>query len=71
MTGDGGHGRGLPRRADGAESLREWRFRAYLDHLEDLGYDLDGGGDPSDEPVPDAGQPAGVITSETSVAAAG
>ena len=29
---------------DGADALREWRWRSYLDHLEDLGYDLDNGG---------------------------
>lgn len=30
-------------RDDSPDSLREWRLRAYLDHLEDLGYDLDSG----------------------------
>lgn len=30
-------------RDDGPDSLREWRLRAYMDHLEDLGYDLDSG----------------------------
>jgi hypothetical protein len=25
---------------DGRDDLREWRWRSYLDHLEDLGYDL-------------------------------
>jgi hypothetical protein len=29
--------------ADGSDTLREWRWRGYRDHLEDLGYDLDGG----------------------------
>ncbi len=28
---------------DGARAGREWRWRSYLDHLEDLGYDLDHG----------------------------
>jgi hypothetical protein len=28
---------------DGADAVREWRWRSYLDHLEDLGYDLDSG----------------------------
>ncbi len=28
---------------DGAHAVREWRWRSYLDHLEDLGYDLDHG----------------------------
>jgi hypothetical protein len=27
----------------GSDPLREWRWEAYRDHLEDLGYDLDGG----------------------------
>ena len=45
--------RPLPR-DDSPDSLREWRLRAYLDHLEDLGYDLDSGTDLSD-PLPDAG----------------
>ena len=29
--------------SDSAQSIQEWRWRAYRDHLEDLGYDLDGG----------------------------
>jgi hypothetical protein len=33
-------------REDGPDALREWRWRSYTDHLEDLGYDLDGGGEP-------------------------
>lgn len=33
-------------RDDGPDSLREWRWRSYTDHLEDLGYDLDGGSEP-------------------------
>lgn len=57
MTNDGGFGRGGRARDDGMESLRAWRLRAYLDHLEDLGYDLDGGGDPIEEPVPHPGCP--------------
>lgn len=28
---------------DRSDTLREWRWHAYRDHLEDLGYDLDGG----------------------------
>jgi len=28
---------------DSRDALREWRWRAYRDHLEDLGYDLEGG----------------------------
>lgn len=32
-------------REDGPDALREWRWRSYTDHLEDLGYDLDGGGE--------------------------
>lgn len=28
---------------DSAQAMREWRWRAYRDHLEDLGYELDGG----------------------------
>ncbi len=28
---------------DRAHAVREWRWRSYLDHLEDLGYDLDHG----------------------------
>jgi hypothetical protein len=34
-------------RDDGPDSLREWLWRSYADHLEDLGYDLDGGGEPA------------------------
>lgn len=34
-------------RDDGPDSLREWRWRSYADHLEDLVYDLDGGGEPA------------------------
>ena len=33
----------MERRDDSPEAMREWRWRAYRDHLEDLGYDLDGG----------------------------
>ena len=33
-------------REDAPDALREWRWRSYTDHLEDLGYDLDGGGEP-------------------------
>ena len=44
---------------EGADALREWRWRSYLDHLEDLGYDLDNGGPleretPAPCPNPDA-----------------
>lgn len=33
---------------DGRDAMREWHWRCYTDHLEDLGYDLDGG-EPHDE----------------------
>ncbi len=36
-------------RDDGPDSLREWRWRSYTEHLEDLGYDLDGGSEPDRE----------------------
>ena len=53
-----GYGREERRRDDGPESLRAWRLRAYMDHLEDLGYELDGGGNPVvEEPMPDRGIP--------------
>jgi hypothetical protein len=42
---------GMPSGQDGArDDLREWRWRSYLDHLEDLGYDL-GTGQRANEPV--------------------
>ncbi len=28
---------------DAPDAMREWRWRSYTDHLQDLGYDLDGG----------------------------
>lgn len=31
------------RRDDSPDSMREWRWRAYCDHLKDLGYELDSG----------------------------
>lgn len=34
---------------DGPEAMREWRWRCYTDHLEDLGYDLDSGETPDAE----------------------
>ena len=37
---------------DRHDALREWRWRSYLDHLEDLGYDLEHGGVPEGEPGP-------------------
>lgn len=53
---------------DGAEAMREWRWRCYTDHLEDMGYDLEGG-EPSADEVPgrhggggpDRGSASGVI----------
>ena len=34
---------------DGTEDLREWRWRAYTDHLLDMGYDLAAAQSASDE----------------------
>ena len=31
------------RQDDGLDAMREWRWRSYTDHLQDMGYDLDGG----------------------------
>ena len=45
-------------REDGPDALREWRWRSYTDHLEDLGYDLDGGGEPDGEGRPPGTGPA-------------
>jgi hypothetical protein len=39
------------RREDGRDAMREWRWRSYADHLQDMGYDLDGGESASDPPV--------------------
>jgi hypothetical protein len=39
---------------DAPDALREWRWRSYTDHLEDLGYDLDGGGEPDRVGRPEA-----------------
>ena len=39
------------RRDDGADAMREWRWRSYTDHLQDMGYELDGGDLGPDEPV--------------------
>jgi hypothetical protein len=46
-------------RDDGPESLREWRWRSYADHLEDLGYDLDGGGEPDPQAPAGMERPSG------------
>jgi 6-phosphofructokinase len=32
-----------PRHDDSSDAMREWRWRSYAQHLEDLGYELDGG----------------------------
>lgn len=45
-----GHERAQPH--DAPDAMREWRWRSYTDHLEDLGYDLDGGHEPVPDPVP-------------------
>ena len=53
-------------REDNPDSLREWRWRSYTDHLEDLGYDLDGGGEPdSDGPADRAAIPTGARRSRS------
>lgn len=42
---------------DGQQAMREWRWRSYLDHLEDLGYDLRNGDTLEDElPAQDQGE---------------
>lgn len=46
-------------REDGPDALREWRWRSYTEYLEDLGYDLDGGGEPDVAGPPEAPQPGG------------
>lgn len=48
-----GHGRQLER-DDDPDAMREWRWRSYTDHLEDLGYDLDGGQELAADPLPPA-----------------
>ena len=40
------------RNEDGSDAMREWRWRSYLDHLQDMGYDLHGGEPAPDEPIP-------------------
>lgn len=45
---------------DAPDAMREWRWRSYTDHLEDLGYDLDGGHESAPlPPVPLAAAAAG------------
>ena len=46
-------------RDDAPDAMREWRWRSYTDHLEDLGYDLDGGPDLPTDPTPPAGAAVG------------
>lgn len=53
FDGQGWQPPAAPPRDDGPDSLREWRWRSYADHLEDLGYDLDGGGEPAGGVVPE------------------
>lgn len=55
------------RHEDGNDAMREWRWRCYADHLQDMGYDLNGGDSTSDEPVPHAEAPD-ANTPESSVA---
>jgi hypothetical protein len=44
---------------DDVDDLRAWRWQSYLDHLEDLGYDLGNGQGPEDGLDPGAASRAG------------
>ena len=48
------------RHEDGTDAMREWRWRSYLDHLQDMGYDLDGGEPGPEEPTPHTQAPGAI-----------
>jgi hypothetical protein len=54
---------------DSTEPIGELRWRAYLDHLEDLGYDLEGGTDGGDHATTRADMPSGGSSSLSARAA--